>query len=710
VSDRALRSQGHLSPGVDLENLLIRNRGIRRLQRDLRALLLEPSDLQPFNTPERPVGQEGVRLQFTSNNCGQNRPVEDLNSSLLPSAKKLAFGSRSRPISIPHAQRKTELVQWPLIPATLGADLNTGLLLDTVSSPSKNTVTSESSPSGSRLLSFLSREATANRQVASEGRELAISESGGDPDNLLPPPPKRRLSLIDPQHMWSQPYSPARASSTSRRNSFSGPSARSLWSSHNPLVFGTLDLNPDTDSDNTPLDIANFPPGTAVTPAQVRRLFPGDIHKISFGPNYRNCAHLPTNHPDNWIIPYPEEKETPTSQLINPESSDIPPNQSGTSPEVVDSGIRDLVAYKPIISSSFVPTAPTASSSVSNLYISKDYSASTPFGEKRIVPGCDKAQLIVEQPETLTGLGYYSRQDHYPGPWDKFSQDENRGAYYKSFQFPERNPPRLQPQLQVAPFDPEEEEIESDTESTKSTTSLDFSAEDFHWWDTSYLNMTGDQEQTHIPTTTGGTTPPPKTTIPTTTTAGKFGSYTASSNPYPFGFGAPPHTTAPTHKKGKGGRKTSPSGMGGAGPSGNPSAGGFGTGGFSGGPSGFGNPTGFAGGFGGSGGGFGNPGGSGNPGGGFGRAPSPPQFASAGFASHSARAPAITLYQPPGLDNFIYDGKTSVKPFLRKFKDLCNRHGWTEESAMSNVQFHLKKAALHMYKDSVPSNSAKNFH
>jgi hypothetical protein len=60
---------------------------------------------------------------------------------------------------------------------------------------------------------------------------------------------------------------------------------------------------------------------------------------------------------------------------------------------------------------------------------------------------------------------------------------------------------------------------------------LDFSAEDFHWWDTSYLNMTGDQEQTHIPTTTGGSTPPPKTTVPTTTTAGLFGSYTASSNP-----------------------------------------------------------------------------------------------------------------------------------------------------------------------------------
>jgi hypothetical protein len=137
MSDRALRSQSQISPGVNLENLLIRNRGIRGLQRDLRALLPDPSELQHFNTPERPVGQEGVRIQFTSNNCGQKRPVEDLNSSLLPSAKKLAFGSRSRPISIPHAQRKTELVQWPLIPATLGADLNTGLLLDTVASPTK---------------------------------------------------------------------------------------------------------------------------------------------------------------------------------------------------------------------------------------------------------------------------------------------------------------------------------------------------------------------------------------------------------------------------------------------------------------------------------------------------------------------------------------------------------------------------------------------
>jgi hypothetical protein len=184
-------------------------------------------------------------------------------------------------------------------------------------------------------------------------------------------------------------------------------------------------------------------------------------------------------------------------------------------------------------------------------------------------------------------------------------------------------------------------------------------------------------------------------------------SYTAATNPYQFGFGAPPHTTAPTHKKGKGGKKTSPSGMGGAGPSGNPSAGGFGTGGFSGCPSGFGNPTGFAGGFGGSGGGFGNPGGSGNPGGGFGRAPSPSQFASAGFASHSARAPALTLYQPPGLDNFIYDRKTGVKPFLRKFKDLCNQHGWTEEIAMCNIQYHLKKSALHMYNSWIQSQATQ---
>jgi hypothetical protein len=166
--------------------------------------------------------------------------------------------------------------------------------------------------------------------------------------------------------MWSQAYSPARVSGTSRRNSFSGPSARTLWSSHNPLVFGTLDPNPDNDNDDSPLDIANFPPGTAVTPAQVRRLFPGDIHKISFGPNYRNCAHLPTNHPDNWIIPFSsEEEKTPTAQLINPESSEIPipPNQSGISTEVVDSGIRDLVVYQPIIDQSSIPTAPTATSS-----------------------------------------------------------------------------------------------------------------------------------------------------------------------------------------------------------------------------------------------------------------------------------------------------------------------------------------------------------
>jgi hypothetical protein len=222
------------------------------------------SNLQPFNTPERPVGQ-GVRIQFTSNHCGQKRSVEDPNSFLLPTAKKLAFGSRDRPISIRHSQKKTELVQWPLIPAILGEDLNTGLLLDKVASP-PNIISSEASQSGSRLLSSLSRDTTANQPATAEGRQFATLESGENPKNTIPPMQIRRLRFVDPQHMWSQPYFPARVSSTSRRNKFSGPSARTLWNSHNPIVF-TLDPNPDNDNDDTPLDIANFPPGTAVTPA-----------------------------------------------------------------------------------------------------------------------------------------------------------------------------------------------------------------------------------------------------------------------------------------------------------------------------------------------------------------------------------------------------------------------------------------------------------
>jgi hypothetical protein len=157
------------------------------------------------------------------------------------------------------------------------------------------------------------------------------------------------------------------------------------------------------------------------------------------------------------------------------------------------------------------------------------------------------------------------------------------------------------------------------------------------------------------------------------------------------------------------GRRGSRSGMCGTktyvGGSGSPStAGGFCTGGFSGGPSVFGNSSGFSGGAGGFG---GFDGGSGNSGGGYGRAPSPPQFAIAGFASHSGRAPALTFYQPPGLDYFIYDGKTGVKPFLRKFKDLSNRHGWSENMAMVNIQYHLKKAAHRMFNSWVRSQATQ---
>jgi hypothetical protein len=81
-----------------------------------------------------------------------------------------------------------------------------------VESPQK-IITSESSPSGSRLLSFMSRKRTANQSPTSEGLKLAILEASGDPANTISPPPRRRLSFIDPQHIWSQPYSPARVNS-----------------------------------------------------------------------------------------------------------------------------------------------------------------------------------------------------------------------------------------------------------------------------------------------------------------------------------------------------------------------------------------------------------------------------------------------------------------------------------------------------------------
>jgi hypothetical protein len=61
------------------------------------------------------------------------------------------------------------------------------------------------------------------------------------------------------------------------------------------------------------------------------------------------------------------------------------------------------------------------------------------------------------------------------------------------------------------------------------------------------------------------------------------------------------------------------------------------------------------------------------------------------------RFPAISVYQPPGLDNFTYSGETDVGTFFRKFPDLAARHNLTKDNAMLTIQYHLVDAALCFY-------------
>jgi hypothetical protein len=89
----------------------------------------------------------------------------------------------------------------------------------------------------------------------------------------------------------------------------------------------------------------------------------------------------------------------------------------------------------------------------------------------------------------------------------------------------------------------------------------------------------------------------------------------------------------------------------------------------------------------------------------FGNLPTEP-FPSAGtFFTPSMRFPALSVYQPPGLDNFTYSGETDVGTFLRKFRDLAARHNWTKENAMLNIQYHLVDAALCSYNAWVQSQA-----
>jgi hypothetical protein len=75
------------------------------------------------------------------------------------------------------------------------------------------------------------------------------------------------------------------------------------------------------------------------------------------------------------------------------------------------------------------------------------------------------------------------------------------------------------------------------------------------------------------------------------------------------------------------------------------------------------------------------------------------------FFTTGMRFPAISVYQPPGLDNFTYSGETDVGTFLRKFRDLAARHNWTKDNAMLNIQYHLVDAALCFYNAWVQSQA-----
>jgi hypothetical protein len=158
------------------------------------------------------------------------------------------------------------------------------------------------------------------------------------------------------------------------------------------------------------LNLSDYPPGTRVSASEAKRLFPGDLFKFTMGPNDANCRDLPPSDPLNCIIPFPVDQGTvPTTTgqapsivvtilvennspsalpLHTPVTTGVPTTNYSLLPQPIDSGIRAVVLYDPQNDPTYHPSAPSASSSVSNL---------VPFvapnsTERQFVPGSSVQQ------------------------------------------------------------------------------------------------------------------------------------------------------------------------------------------------------------------------------------------------------------------------------------------------------------------------------
>jgi hypothetical protein len=145
---RHLRSQGHIEPGVNLDDLIVHTRALRRLRRDLfQALPPIPSrSLAAATTEGQFIPPLGARARRLASSGGIKRNSEDLVASSPPSTKRYAYAPSSdcnRPLVVPRSQRLTEIVQWPLLPSFVGGFLNSGLLLDMVPTPPRPALQTE---------------------------------------------------------------------------------------------------------------------------------------------------------------------------------------------------------------------------------------------------------------------------------------------------------------------------------------------------------------------------------------------------------------------------------------------------------------------------------------------------------------------------------------------------------------------------------------
>jgi hypothetical protein len=325
----------------------------------------------------------------------------------------------------------------------------------------------------------------------------------------IPPPPRRR-SFYDPSLFFIDRNSPAQVD-LGRLNSL--PSTPTTSFHNRALVFADNSSQPSGDDEVRPLNLADYPPGTRVSASEAKRLFPGDMFKVTLAPNYANCRDLPPSDPLNWIIPFPldqgtvptttgqapsivvtipAENNSPSASPLNiPVTVGVQTTNSSLLPQPIDSGIRAVVLYDPQNDPTYHPSAPSASSSVSNLvpFVAPNQT------ERQFVPGSSVQQQIVTQPEQLTGLGFFSRSDDYSGPWGNSapSQEEVRYKYYLT-----HDPWNLDSRACFSP--------PSDYSDTDSRTSLDLP-----WCDTSELYL----ENPENPTTTVQPTIPTITTVAT---------------------------------------------------------------------------------------------------------------------------------------------------------------------------------------------------